>query len=58
MLIWLTNDENKVPVRVETTTPFGTVAVELVSAETTPREEGAKEKQFTLQPNSGKNNHL
>jgi hypothetical protein len=44
MLIWLTNDENKVPVRVETTTPFGTVAVELVSAETTPREEGAKEK--------------
>jgi hypothetical protein len=44
MLIWLTNDENKVPVRVETATPFGTVAVELVSAETTPREEGAKEK--------------
>ena len=44
MTIWLTNDENKVPVRVETTTPFGTVAVELVSAETTPREEGAKRK--------------
>jgi hypothetical protein len=44
MLIWLTNDVNKVPVRVETTTPFGTVAVELVSAETTPREAGAKEK--------------
>jgi hypothetical protein len=43
MLIWLTNDENKVPVRVETATPFGAVTVELVSAETTPREEGAKE---------------
>jgi hypothetical protein len=44
MLIWLTNDRNKVPVRVETTTPFGTVAVELVSAETTPQNEGAKGK--------------
>jgi hypothetical protein len=44
MLIWLTNDEMKVPVRVETTTPFGTVTVELVSAETSPREEGAQKK--------------
>jgi hypothetical protein len=34
MLIWLTNDENKVPVRIETTTPFGKVTVELVSSET------------------------
>jgi hypothetical protein len=34
MLIWLTNDEDKVPVKVETTTPFGKVTVELVSAET------------------------
>jgi len=34
MLIWLTNDENKVPVRMETTTPVGKVTVELVSAET------------------------
>ena len=34
MLIWLTNDENKVPVKVETSTPLGTVTVELVSAET------------------------
>ena len=33
MLIWLTNDENKVPVRIETTTPVGKVTVELVSAE-------------------------
>jgi hypothetical protein len=44
MMIWLTNDGKKVPVRVETTSPFGTVAVELVSAETTPHEEGAMEK--------------
>ncbi|HXE95708.1 MAG TPA: DUF3108 domain-containing protein [Dongiaceae bacterium] len=34
MMIWLTNDENKVPVRVETATPLGNVTVELVSAET------------------------
>ena len=34
MLIWLTNDEFKVPVKMETTTPFGKVTVELVSAET------------------------
>lgn len=33
MMIWLTNDENKVPVRMETTTPVGKVTVELVSAE-------------------------
>jgi hypothetical protein len=34
MMIWLTNDEDKVPVRIETTTPVGEVTVELVSAET------------------------
>ncbi|HEY3308844.1 MAG TPA: DUF3108 domain-containing protein [Desulfuromonadaceae bacterium] len=34
MLIWLTNDENKVPVKVETTTPLGKVTAELVSTET------------------------
>lgn len=34
MLIWLTNDENKVPVKMETTTMLGKVTVELVSAET------------------------
>ncbi|MDR3581338.1 MAG: DUF3108 domain-containing protein [Oryzomonas sp.] len=44
MSIWLTNDGKKVPVRVETTSPFGTVAVELVSTEITPQEEGGKEK--------------
>jgi hypothetical protein len=44
MMIWITNDEKKVPVRLETTSPFGTVAVELVSAETAPLEEGTKEK--------------
>jgi hypothetical protein len=34
MWIWVTNDENRVPVRMETTTPLGKVTVELVSAET------------------------
>lgn len=34
MMIWLTNDENKVPVKLETTTPFGKVTVELVASET------------------------
>jgi hypothetical protein len=34
MLIWLTNDEAKVPVKVETSTPLGKVVIELVSAET------------------------
>jgi hypothetical protein len=34
MMIWLTNDEDKVPVKVETATPLGNVTVELVSAET------------------------
>lgn len=34
MMIWLSNDENKVPVKMETTTPLGKVTVELLSAET------------------------
>jgi hypothetical protein len=33
MLIWVTNDENKVPVKIETTTQLGKVTAELVSAE-------------------------
>lgn len=33
MLIWLTNDENKVPVKVETSLPLGKVTAELISAE-------------------------
>ena len=44
MLIWLSNDTNKVPVRMEATTPFGKAVVELVSAETTPAEEKNQEK--------------
>jgi hypothetical protein len=36
MLLWLTNDEGKVPVKAETTTPLGKVTIELVSAETQP----------------------
>ena len=39
MLIWVTNDGDKVPVKMETTSPFGKVTVELVSAESaTPRQ--------------------
>ena len=34
LLIWLTDDENKVPVKVETQIALGKVTVELVSAET------------------------
>jgi len=36
MLIWLTNDEHKVPVKLETTTQLGKVTIELVSSETEP----------------------
>ncbi|NTV50051.1 MAG: DUF3108 domain-containing protein [Geobacteraceae bacterium] len=35
ILIWLTDDENRVPVRVEVTTPVGRVVAELVSSERT-----------------------
>ena len=31
--VWVTNDGNKVPVKIETTTPLGSVTVELTSAE-------------------------
>jgi hypothetical protein len=33
---WLTNDENKVPIRVEASTLLGKITVELISSETTP----------------------
>lgn len=33
MLIWLTNDDNKVPIKVETSLPLGKVTAELISAE-------------------------
>ncbi len=33
ILIWLTDDENRVPVRIEATTPVGRIAAELVSSE-------------------------
>jgi len=45
VLIWLTDDENRVPVRVEVTTPVGRVVAELVSSERINRPE---EKQATL----------
>jgi len=39
VLIWLTDDTNKVPVRIVTSIPFGKVTVELISAESTPHDE-------------------
>ena len=45
VLIWLTDDENRVPVRVEVTTPVGRVVAELVSSERVSRPET---KQATL----------
>lgn len=45
VLIWLTDDENRVPVRVEVTTPVGRVVAELVSSERVSRPE---KKQATL----------
>ncbi|WP_277058432.1 DUF3108 domain-containing protein [Trichlorobacter lovleyi] len=33
LLVWFTNDENRVPVRFEATTPIGRVVAELVSSE-------------------------
>ncbi|MDA8412163.1 MAG: DUF3108 domain-containing protein [Desulfobacteraceae bacterium] len=36
MMIWLTNDEYRVPVKMETSAPLGDVTIELVSAETQP----------------------
>jgi hypothetical protein len=45
VLIWLTDDENRVPVRVEVTTPVGRVVAELVSSE---RINPPVEKQVTL----------
>jgi hypothetical protein len=44
MMIWLTNDEYKVPVKVETTTPVGKVTVELVSAESLPSDRPGTQK--------------
>jgi hypothetical protein len=40
ILIWMTDDANKVPVKIVTSVALGTVTVELLSAEsTTPKEE-------------------
>lgn len=55
MLIRLTNDENKVPVKV-VTTPLGKVAVELVSAETLHSDSPGTQKQFQLMPYSATSN--
>jgi len=37
LLIWLTDDERKVPVRIETSVPLGRVTAELVAAENKPQ---------------------
>ncbi|KAB0671577.1 DUF3108 domain-containing protein [Oryzomonas sagensis] len=44
ILIWMTDDANKVPVRIVTSIALGKVTADLVSAETTPVEEKATEK--------------
>ena len=36
LTIWLTDDDKKVPVRLETTIPLGKITAELVSAEAEP----------------------
>jgi hypothetical protein len=36
VMVWLTDDEFKVPVRLETTIPLGPISVDLVSAEVEP----------------------
>ena len=56
MLIWLTNDEDKVPVKMETTTPFGKVTVELISAESQHSDRPGTQKQFPLIPYSATSN--
>jgi len=52
MLIWLTNDANRVPVRLETSTPVGKVTVELVSAEAQQPDQPGTQKSFPLVPYS------
>jgi len=52
MLIWLTNDANRVPVRLETSTPVGKVTVELVSAEAQQPDQPGTQKPFPMLPYS------
>jgi hypothetical protein len=47
VLIWMTDDAHKVPVRIVTTIALGKVTAELVSAESDPPEEGVAGKQLT-----------
>jgi hypothetical protein len=44
ILIWMTDDDNKVPVKIATSIALGRVTVELVSAESKPAEEEVKKK--------------
>jgi hypothetical protein len=41
LLIWMTDDDNKVPVKIVTTIALGTVTAELLSAEAKPPEESS-----------------
>lgn len=56
LLVRLTDDNRKAPVRIETSTPLGNITVELVSAKSHPYKNGAQEKQFTSSPYSARNN--
>jgi len=46
ILIWMTDDANKVPVKIITSVALGEVTVELVSAESKPLEEDVKESEL------------
>ena len=41
LLVWITDDQNRVPVRMETVVPLGRVTAELISAEAEHMERGA-----------------
>jgi hypothetical protein len=42
VLIWLTDDANKVPVKIVTSVSIGRVTIDLISAESTPMETTVK----------------
>jgi hypothetical protein len=56
MTVWLSNDENRVPLKVETTTQVGKVTIELVTAETEPSDRPGTQKSFPLMPYSATSN--
>ena len=59
ILIWMTDDDRRVPVKIVTSVALGTVTAELVSAETTlPDAEKARPVVPVLSSLAGPNNHL